>query len=212
MARQATALRSSDPVHGSSTKRRAILEAAMRVFLADGYGAASMETIARAAGVAKQTIYAHFGTKAALFEATIVERCEWLLEPLPATAGDEDPAAALQAIARRFLDIILAPEAVARLRVIMAERHRFPELAELFYRSGPGRATEGLADYLDRLHRHRVLHVPDSRLAAGLFFGMIRGDVFLRHLLGLEPKPDADRLDRVVHAAVATFLTAHRAG
>jgi TetR/AcrR family transcriptional repressor of mexJK operon len=170
-----------------------------------------MEAIAREAGVAKQTVYAHFGTKAALFGATMRDRCDWLLEPLPAAMdGGHDPAAALTAIGQRFLDIIMAPEALARLRVVMAERGRFPELAEIFYASGPGRATVGLAEYLGRLHARRVLSVPEPALAASQFFGMVRGDHFLRHLLGLGPEPTPAERERIVRGAVASFLAAHR--
>jgi len=48
-----------------------ILSVATRVFLERGYSAASMDLIARRAGVSKITIYAHFSNKAALFAAII---------------------------------------------------------------------------------------------------------------------------------------------
>ncbi len=195
---------------GVSAKRGAILAAAERVFLEVGFGLASMEAIARAAGVAKQTLYAHFGTKAALFGATMLERADWLMEPLPAAPEVSDPPAeTLAAFATRFLEIILQPESLARLRLVMAERARFPELAEVFYRSGPGRAAAGLADYLGRLDRARVLRVPAPELAASQFLGMVRGDLFLKHLLGLGPKPTPAELKASVQAAVRTFLAAH---
>ncbi len=43
--------------------RRAILEAAQRLFLSNGYGATSIRVIAEEAGVAVQTFYAVFGNK-----------------------------------------------------------------------------------------------------------------------------------------------------
>jgi TetR/AcrR family transcriptional repressor of mexJK operon len=211
MPRTATAVRPTVPPAAPASRRDAILAAATRLFLSVGYGAASMEAIARSAGVAKQTLYAHFGNKATLFGAIMRERCDWLLEPLPsADAVGDDPTGALEAIAGRFIDIILAPESIARLRVVLAERDRFPELAEVFYESGPARASRGLADYLQRLHDRGVLHFADPRLAAGQFFGMIRGDLFLGHLLGLSVKPDRAETERIVRAAVRTFVAAHR--
>lgn len=213
MIAQTTAIAENRWPPGVSAKRRAILAAAERVFLDVGYGLASMEAIARAAGVAKQTVYAHFGTKAALFGATMLERADWLLEPLPAAPEESGaPAEALAAFATRFLEIILQPESLARLRLVMAERARFPELADVFYRSGPGRAAAGLADYLSRLDRARVLRVPAPELAASQFLGMVRGDLFLKHLLGLGPKPTAAELEASVHTAVRTFLAAHTRG
>lgn len=195
----------------AAAKRERILDAAQRLFLDAGYGAASMEAIARAAGVAKQTLYAHFGTKAGLFGAIMRERCDWLLEPLPAADDrDHDPAIALAAIGRRFLEIVLAPEAMARFRVVMAEHARFPELAEVFYAAGPARAGAGLAEYLARLHRRGLLRVGDPAAAASRFFGMLRGDLFLRCLLGLKPRATTEEIESVVAGAVGTFLAAHR--
>ena len=51
------------PLRGRMDKQEAILEAATRVFLRDGNAQASVADIARAAGVAKPTLYAHFGSK-----------------------------------------------------------------------------------------------------------------------------------------------------
>ena len=42
--------------------------------MTDGYGAASMDAIAKAAGVSKATVYAHFSGKDQLFAAIIAER------------------------------------------------------------------------------------------------------------------------------------------
>ncbi len=193
-----------------ASKRDAILAAATTVFLDQGYGAASMDAIARVAGVSKQTIYAYFGGKAALFEATVLERSDRLLKPVPTGADSlHDPEAALRDIARRFLELILSPETVGRFRVIVAESGRFPELAEAFYRSGPERVGGRLSGYLAELHQHGILRVADPRSASIHFFGMVRGDLFLRQLLGLGEPPRGRELDRIVDGAVEAFLSAY---
>jgi AcrR family transcriptional regulator len=207
MASYSTARKLYAEPEAPSAKHEAILTAATRVFLDAGYGAASMDAIARVAGVSKQTIYAHFGGKAALFEATVLKRSDRLLEPVP-TANDavDDPEEALRAIARGYLELILSPETLARFRVVMAESGRFPELAEVFYRSGPARATDGLADYLARLDGQGILEIKDPRLAADQFYGMVRGDFFVRHLLGIGELMTAQERDRIVRAAVNRFV------
>jgi len=48
-------------------KIRQILDGARRVFLADGFDGASMNDIARVAGVSKGTLYVYFQSKEALF-------------------------------------------------------------------------------------------------------------------------------------------------
>jgi TetR/AcrR family transcriptional repressor of mexJK operon len=47
------------PESRSVRKRRAILDAATKVFLAEGFAGASMDAIATAAGVSKPTVYNH---------------------------------------------------------------------------------------------------------------------------------------------------------
>src|SRR5580692_9836301 len=63
-------------------KRRQIIEGARRVFLAQGFDAASMGEIARAAGVSKGTLYVYFDHKEQLFEAIVHEQCQVQAEGL----------------------------------------------------------------------------------------------------------------------------------
>ena len=72
-------------------KREAILEAASALFLKHGLRGTSMEAIARAAGVAKPTLYAYFPDKAAVF-STLVEQqiAIWRGDFLAALRGDGD--------------------------------------------------------------------------------------------------------------------------
>src|ERR1041385_1210250 len=58
-----------------SAKRRQIIEGARAVFLAQGFDAASMNDIARRAGVSKGTLYVYFRNKEELFEAIAEEEC-----------------------------------------------------------------------------------------------------------------------------------------
>ena len=58
-----------------SAKRRQILEGARAVFLAQGFDAASMGEIARAAGVSKGTLYVYFENKEQLFQAICSGQC-----------------------------------------------------------------------------------------------------------------------------------------
>src|SRR5690606_8903930 len=67
------------PTPGLSDKQRAIIEAAARTFLAAGYREASMDAIAREAGVSKQTTYNHYGNKEALFSDVITQHCQDVL-------------------------------------------------------------------------------------------------------------------------------------
>src|SRR6516225_11126605 len=58
-----------------SAKRRQIIEGARAVFLAQGFDAASMGEIARAARVSKGTLYVYFKDKDELFKAIAAKEC-----------------------------------------------------------------------------------------------------------------------------------------
>src|SRR5256885_16619682 len=57
-------------------KAALILRGARRAFLAAGFGAVSMDAIAREAGVSKATVYAHFGSKEDLFGPVVADAAE----------------------------------------------------------------------------------------------------------------------------------------
>lgn len=209
-ARPSTAAASAGGRPPPPSKRDAILKAATRVFLESGYGAASMDEIAREAGVSKQTVYRHFGDKEALFGATIREKCDHLLAPIlvPEPESD-DPGVALTAIAGRFVGLILAQENMAHFRAVVAESTRFPELAAAFHASGPRLAVRYLAGYLGEVDAKGRLAVDDPEQAARLFFAMLRGEIYMRRLLGLGPEPTQDEVDASVDLAVRVFLAGY---
>lgn len=191
-------------------RRRAILEAARRLFLDRGYAGTSMEAIAAAAGVSKATLYSHFTGKEALFGAIVEERCRNLLAPLEAAAnGDAAITDRLRRFAARFTELVTEPEAVALYRLVLAEAPRFPELARTFHACGPERAMARLAEVLAATEGREIV-AGDPRAAAELFFTLLVGPWHTRVLLGLE-RPDAATLAQRAEQAVRRFLRLCRA-
>src|SRR6267142_3786667 len=93
-----------------NSKAESILAAAKRSFLAAGFGAVSMDAIAREAGVSKATVYSHFAGKEELFGAMIGRECERYFARF--SAGELDPRdvrASLTVLGRRFLELVLSP-------------------------------------------------------------------------------------------------------
>lgn len=196
---------------GSPTKREQILRAASALFLNQGFAGASMDALAREAGVSKATVYAHFASKEDLFEAMIErgssERFSHLLDADLDTLAVEE---ALHHIAHDFVSVLGAPESMKTMRVVVGEAARLPELAARFYRAGPGRVLAAFTAYLARATARGALKVEDPRQAAEMFFGMIRGDFHLRAMMGLVDQPDSAALNRMADSAVALFLKAYR--
>jgi TetR/AcrR family transcriptional repressor of mexJK operon len=188
-------------------KRAAIVGAAQGAFLEAGYGAASMEAIAARAGVSKQTLYNHFGSKDDLFGAVIRDRCHELMQTLRSEQGPTGaPEFVLHELALAFAKKMLAPDTLALYRTLVEESGRSPELTRIYYESGPDFAVRTLADYLRAQTRAGVLCVDKPRIAAEQFFAMLAAHLRLKALLGLERRPSARKVTACVDNAIKIFL------
>lgn len=152
-----------------------ILDAATELFLAEGYGATSIEAIAQRAGISKRTFYHRFPDKAALF-AAVVQRIIQGLRPAAGTplyeGGGLDEI--LRQLARLLLRAALAPMALALNRLMIAEAQRFPELAAIAAREGSRTEVVGrIAAMLDREARAGRLAIDRTEFAAEQFLQMV---------------------------------------
>jgi TetR/AcrR family transcriptional regulator, mexJK operon transcriptional repressor len=191
------------------SKAESILAAAKRAFLASGFGAVSMDAIAREAGVSKATVYAHFAGKEELFGAVIGRECERRFAGLSVGELDAgDVRASLTTLGRRFLELLLSPDAIALHRIILAEVTRFPALGQVFWHAGPERNLVQIEAFMASAASAGSLALPDTRLAAEQFVGLVRGETQLRHLLRLEPDAGRPGIADAVTAAVDTFIRA----
>ncbi|PWR18766.1 TetR/AcrR family transcriptional regulator [Zavarzinia compransoris] len=194
-----------------SAKYEQVMAAASELFLDHGFAGTSMDAVARAAGVSKATVYAYFASKEDLFEAMVArgsaQRFASLMHP---DLDSLDLRDALSRVAHEFLAVLTSAQSLKTMRAVMAEAGRRPDLAARFYRAGPGRVVAALTAYLARAQSRGLLATDDPRTAAELFFGMIRGDLHLRRLLGLADTPDTAEVARLADAAVDLFLRAHR--
>lgn len=196
--------------NGPSAKAVRVLDAARKMFLAHGYGATSMDALARCAGVSKATVYAHFDGKEALFAAMVSAECARLDREIAASGATGVPLeVALPRLARQFLALLTSPWALAIHRLVVAEAPRFPELGAAFYRAGPAAMKARLEGYLRQAVARGELALPDPALATAQLIGMIRGDLQLSCLLDPSRRPTAEEIDRQTAAAVAVFLAAY---
>ncbi|MFZ2007407.1 MAG: TetR/AcrR family transcriptional regulator [Stellaceae bacterium] len=190
-------------------KAESILAAARRTFLAGGFGAVSMDAIAREAGASKATLYAYFSSKEELFGAVVASEGERYFRGFSARELDpRDVEKSLTEIAQRFLELVLSPDAIAVNRITIAEAVRFPQLGDVFWRAGPEQTRTQIEAFLRRADEAGTLSVADPKLAAEQFISLMRGDFHLRQLLRLDPPPKPAELRAAARAAVATFLRA----
>jgi AcrR family transcriptional regulator len=184
-----------------SAKRKQILDGARRVFFAQGFAAASMGEIARAAKVSKGTLYVYFDSKEALFSALVEEtKRETAERATELDADDPDVAKVLTELGVRLVGKMVAPQHVAMVRMVIGAAEQFPELAEIFYLAGPDHGKRALAAYLEDQDRRWQLN------------GMLNHPVSTRVLLAGAPAPDDAAVRRYAEDAVATFMAAYGPG
>ncbi|HEV8357471.1 MAG TPA: TetR/AcrR family transcriptional regulator [Gemmatimonadales bacterium] len=129
-----------------------ILSAALEVFGEIGFANATLDAVARKAGVCKGTLYLYFDSKDALFREMLRSKCgaalalaEERLDGFRGTAGE-----ALEFFIRCMWDEVRRPEMVRIARLVHAELGRFPELARFHFSEVIVRSRRLVARILDR--------------------------------------------------------------
>jgi AcrR family transcriptional regulator len=186
-------------------RREAIVAVAAEVFREEGYQAASMSTIAARLGGSKGTLYNYFDSKEALFEAYIRESCGRIAADILDFADDQPVAGVLQKLGERFLDQILSEQSVRMFQIIVAEARRTPELARLFFESGPLVGRERIGRYLKEARTRGEIEADDCDEAAWIFLAACRAH-HLEVVLNLKPKPSAGEIAAQVTRAVEMFM------
>ena len=187
------------PASGRADKRAQIVAAAREQFLAQGYGATSMDAVARAAPVSKRTLYNHFESKQALFLAVL--RISWAnLGEAPAVGCSDDVRETLRGYVGRLEAHWRHPDVLPFLRLLIAEGTRFPELSDLYYQAGKAPAVKELAGYFEGKPDALGL---SAEARAMQFLGMIKEALFWPQVLGFPPATDREA---VIDAAISRIL------
>ena len=190
-----------------------VLDGAREVFVRDGFDGASVDDIARAAGVSKATLYSYFPDKRLLFAE--VARCESLrqadssVEVLECCDTPED---ALREAGARIIGFLTSELGRSVLRMTAAESARFPELGKMFYASGPGLVHERLTAYLRDAVGAGQLRIEDIDLAAYQFAELCKAGYFPRILCGGASDIPKEETDRTLQGAVEMFMARYGAG
>ncbi len=191
-----------------TSRRKLLIEAAEKVFVEMGYGTASVDDIAKRAGMSKKTLYQLFDTKESLFAAVIAERRAALKAIIEAECcgGAQTPQDVLRKFLGQVARFVLARRQSALYRLVIAESQRAPELARAFYREGPSKARLALTQWLALQHEQKTLVVPDPECAASMLCSMVIGEPQLRLLIGDMYEPDEAVIDERTRQAVDIFL------
>jgi len=193
-----------------SAKRRQIIDGARAMFLGKGFDAASMNDIARAAGVSKGTLYVYFANKEQLFEAIVEQECPAQAEGIfDLDPDDRDVAGVLTRLGVAYVKFLCRPEKASAIRIVIAIADRMPELGRKFYETGPATGIARLAEYLAAQVAAGVLVVEDCEIAAAQFMESSQAMLFKPIVFNFAPAPTSEQIERNVRIAVTTFLKAH---
>lgn len=187
-------------------KTEAILDAAAEVLAERGLSA-PMEAIARHAGVSKQTLYNRYSNKSELVRALVERRVDSITAPFRAAGAMANPEEALATYARTLLEVMT--KAPSLLRVTVQSAGEMPDVARVFFETGPLRSRCQVADFLAAETRAGRLAVEDPMQAAEFFAGMVIGQRQTGALLGLVDPLSAAEIDGVAREAARRFLRAY---
>ncbi len=190
-----------ETINGS--KRKLVCDAAIRVFIEDGYSA-SMESIAARAGVAKQTLYNQFGNKESLFAEVIRQSVDDITVSLGEPSADLRRS--LLRFAAAFRAKALSPYGLGMHRALIAQAPRFPKLARIAHEKGAANARDTLAKFLQQAMDTGKLRKTDSQFVAELLLGMLAGFERVRLLYGVKTDPTSLNEKQKCVAIVDCFL------
>ena len=185
-------------------RRTQLIEKAEEIFLEQGYHPATMDEIARRAGMSKKTIYTVFESKAALFDALLTARLAPFAAPIP---EDGRP---MKAVLIEFLmgvaRVVLAPRHIALTRLLIAESPCSPDIGLALRRQAVCNGDSALDAWLARQVARGALELDDVREACAMLFGMAIGEPMLNYLTKGDP-PSEPAIARRIGLSVRAFLS-----
>lgn len=194
-----------------NAKNSAILEAAVALFLEQGFDGTSMDAVAKGAGVSKQTVYSHFASKEQLFGAAIEIK---ISEYFPETALEKVDTHTLEAdlfvVARNYADLLLGEEGMSIYRVLVMAAPKGRTLANIFWEAGPTIMLQRIVAFLQVWIDKGELTIEDPMEAAMMFVNLLKGNLHFLRSIGLIEEISDEMKDEHAKKATEAFLTLYR--
>ncbi|WP_424927963.1 TetR/AcrR family transcriptional regulator [Amaricoccus tamworthensis] len=190
-------------------KLEQLIEGARQVFLEKGFGGASVDDIAREAGISKATMYRYFPDKSAIFNEIVRRDFKRHADMMEQGSVDLPLEELLRAHARKHVRLLTSPFMQGMFRAAVAESARVPEYGINFFESGPDKGRRWLAPVLRAAAERGEISVPDANAAAYQFFALCSAEVFYKSLFGVVKHYSEEELDEKADMAVRAFLKAY---
>lgn len=194
----------------------ALLAIARDLFVSGGFRGTTMDAVASRARISKQTLYAAYPSKDALYAAVVRDWVEQGYDALRPHAQALLAAPSLPEGLRRFAMVlqaaILSPPVLQMRSLVAAEADGFPDVAADYLTRSWDRNLRQLAEVLVALAERGRLVLDDPDIAAEQFVWLVIGGPLNRlSLHGTSHRPTAGQLHRIADEAVTTFLSRYAA-
>ena len=187
-----------------------VLEGARTVFLRDGFEGASVDDIAREAGVSKATLYSYFPEKKMMLIEVARTEFQQLADAAYGSVDLNDSAFSLLTTAAQIVAASVISEFSTQVfRLSVAETVRFPVLAKEYYRAGPELLAHRVGFLIAHLVQRGDLEVDDLELAATQFAELASTRLHDLAQFGLRDQITDAEMTRVVNGAVRVFMAAY---
>ncbi|MEM6727800.1 MAG: TetR/AcrR family transcriptional regulator [Pseudomonadota bacterium] len=184
-----------------------VVDGATEIFLTQGFEGASVDEIARRAGVSKATLYSYFPDKRLLFVEVMKRECEGRAKRAEAFIDKSEPVSKVLPLAGHImLDVFLSDFGQQVFRMSVAESGSFPELGQRFWDAGPGLIERELVAYFEEAEARGELKIEDKVLAAHQFGELCKAEIHARRVLHLQDSFSHEEKARVVNGAAQMFL------
>jgi TetR/AcrR family transcriptional regulator, mexJK operon transcriptional repressor len=164
----------------STDKAEQILRGALPAFLENGYACTSMDKVAQAAGVSKQTLYSYFSDKDGLFTALVKYMACEKFKRIWSQPLEGEPKQALKELAYRLLAEADDEDYLSFVRLIISESRSRADLSQLFLSNCAQPAMKILINYLQE---HPELNLCDLEASARIFVGAIIHYIITQEML-----------------------------
>lgn len=191
----------------AARKLAQVIEGARVVIVAKGFDGASVDDIARQAGISKATMYRYFPDKTALFEAVMTHDCARQAGAAQRVPDAGRPIAeVLTDFAVMHLTFVLSAYAIGAFRTAVAESARFPEIASDFYTHRIERTQHAVQTILEGAEARGELVFDDIDRATKQFLALCTTNPFFTQLFGVRAPFAPEEIAEHAEGAVAAFL------
>lgn len=200
---------SPSPQRLTDRKRAAVIQAAVAQFRAAGYEATSMDRIAAAAGVSKRTVYNHFPSKQALFDAMLEQLWQRSQDSGERRYQAGHPLAGqLHQLLLAKLQVLSDPSFLDLARVALTEVLHAPERAQDIVRRMES-VESGLTAWIRAAKEDGRLDLEDAEFVAQQLHGIVKNFAFWPQISLGRPPLEAIQRERVAASTVAMFMACY---